>query len=238
MKRFITLVVILFSISCEDDLLNVNQINIDSFLSENYLTDCHELYVREILANPNHPNSSTPILDTEELQKIMTVFQLIYDLKIPERDTVFHYYSINALKCHSLNSIVMKVNPDASEIKNLVKGNIPTGNIKLDNILTSYSFNSVETSYGYPKFPWLSVNTDNFYNLKPIIEAFKKLPCVTIAENNGGCFDGNNIMLERNNNQATVSFSIGRGDCPAGCTYRRTWIFRIINNKATFLKSY
>ncbi len=130
----------------------------------------------------------------------------------------------------------MKVNPDAPEMINLVKGNIPTGNVKLDNILTSYGFDSVETSYNYPKFPWLSVNTDNFYNLKPIIEAFEKLSCVTIAENNGGCFDGNNITLERDNNQATVSFSIGRGDCPAGCIYRRTWVFKTNNNKATFLK--
>lgn len=238
MKRFIGVVVFLFIISCEDDQLNLNQINIDPFLKENYLADCRELYVREILANPKHSNYSIPELDSNELNKIMAVFQLIYDLNLPERDTVFQYYSIHALKCNSLNSIVMKVNPYAPEIVNLIKGNIPTGNMNLDHILINYGFDSIETSYGYPKFPWLSVNTDHFYNLKPIIEAFEKLSSVTVAENNGGCFDGNNITLERDNNQTTVSFSIGRGDCPAGCIYRRTWIFQAINNEATFLKSY
>lgn len=238
MKRFITIVFLVFSISCGDNHLDFDQIAIDPFLEENYLADCRELYIREILANPNHPNYSLTKLNSNEINKIMALLQSIYDLNLPERDTVFQYYNIHALKCHSLNSIVMKVNPDAPEIINLVKGEIPTGNKDLDNILINYGFNTVETSYGYPKFPWLSVKTDRFYNLRPIIEAFEKLSCVSDAEDNGGCFDGNNITLERSNNHATVNFSIGRGDCPAGCTYRRTWVFKISNNNAIFLKSY
>ena len=236
-----TLMIILFVFlfaGCEKEIpLNLDNVTIGSFIKDNYINDARQLYLRDILADSNHPNYNEAVLDTNEINEILGIFQLVYNLKSPIRDTVFDIYKIHALPCYSLQSIGLKVDVSAPEIINMVNGQIPTGNNDLDNVLTKYEFDSVRTAYSYPDFPWLSIYTKNSYNLKPLIKAIEEVPSVILAENNGGCFDGNDINLERDSDKATISFSIGRGDCPAGCIYRRYWIFRIENNRVKYIKT-
>ncbi len=225
-------------VSCEKETyLNPDNVIIESLIREKYIEDSKQLYIREIMADTNHPNYNKAVLDTTEVNKILCIFQLVYNLNSPESNTVFNVYNIHALRCYSLNSIGLNVDVTAPEIINLVNGNIPTGNNALDNILTNYEFDSIKTAYSYPDFHWLSIYTKNSYNLKPLIKALEEIPSIFIAENNGGCLDGNNIDIERKMNKATIDFSIGRDDCPSGCIYRRHWIFRIKNNKAKFIKN-
>ncbi len=238
MKQFAWLLLFLFLLSCDDKLPVAELLEIDVYIQEAYFDDAVELYIREILANPKHFNYNNPELDEMELNKILSVFQAVRNLQIPETDTVFNFYNIHALKCNGTKSIVMHVNTEAPEIIRLANGEIPTGNEQLDYLLETYKFDSVHTSYSYPKFAWLSVNTDNTYNLLPIIKEFEKIPSIVLAENNGGCFDGNNIKLERGNNKTTIDFSIGRGDCPAGCIYRKHWVFEVQYGLARLVKVY
>ncbi|MCD6596483.1 MAG: hypothetical protein J7L04_02275 [Bacteroidales bacterium] len=236
-----TLMLILFTFlmaGCEKELpLSPDNVPLGAFIKDNYMDDARQLYLREILDDPNHPNYNEAVLDTNKINEILGIFQLVYNLKSPVRDTVYDIYKIHALPCYSLQSIGLKVNTTAPEIINLVNGQIPTGNNALDNILIKYEFDSVRTAYSYPDFPWLSIYTKSSYNLKPLIKAIEEVPSVILAENNGGCFDGNDIKLERNSNKATISFSIGRGDCWAGCIYRRFWIFHIENNRVKYIKT-
>ncbi|MGV8093163.1 MAG: hypothetical protein AB2L24_14995 [Mangrovibacterium sp.] len=235
-KVLFWLMVLTVLAGCEDEQLReLSTPEVSAFIEENYLDDARELYVREILADPGHPNYSDPELDPEALTELLQAFQLVYDLGIPESDTVFNYFSIHALRCHSLHSIVMQVDPEAPEIMKLAKGIIPTGYEPLDDLLLTYEFTSVRLSYSYPRFPWLSVYSERPWNLVPLINAFEFLPAVLIAENDGGCFDGSNINLEREGDRLILHFSIGWGDCPSGCTGRRTWKFAIRNDRATFL---
>jgi hypothetical protein len=235
------LIFILFTFlfaGCEKGIpLNLDNIPIGAFIKDNYINDARQLHLREILGDANHNNFNEAVFDTNEINKILGIFQLVYNLKSPVRDTVFDIYKIHALPCYSLQSIGLKVNTTAPEIISLVNGQIPTGDNALDNILTKYEFDSLRTAYSYPDFPWLSIYTKNSYNLTPIIKALEKIPSVILAENNGGCLDGNDIHLERDLNIATISFSIGRGDCPAGCIYRRYWIFRIENNRVQYIET-
>lgn len=238
LKTLLAFFLLITAASCEKELpLNPDNVPIGAFIKDNYLDDARQLYLREILEDPTHPNYNEAVLDTNEINEILGIFQLVYNLKSPVRDTVYDIYKIHALPCYGLQSIVLKVDVTAPEIIHLANGQIPTGNNSLDNILIKYEFDSVRLSYSYPDFPWLSINTKSSFNLKPIIKAIEEVPSVIMAENNGGCFDGNDINLERNSNKATISFSIGRGDCPAGCIYRRSWIFHIENNRVEYIKA-
>jgi hypothetical protein len=238
MKKIIGFILIFFVLACDDTLPDIEFAEIDPFIQETYFDDAVELYIREIVANPKHFNYNNPELDEMELNKILSVFQTVHNLQIPETDTVFNFYHIHALKCNSSKSIVMHVNTEAPEIIKLANGEIPTGNKQLDYLLKTYEFDSVRTSFSYPQFAWISVNTENTYNLLPIIKAFEKIPSIALAENNGGCFDGNNIKLERGVDKTTIDFSIGRGDCPAGCIYRKHWVFEVENGVARLVKVY
>ena len=233
-KIFILFIFVLLGCKKGSIITNEDNVKIDSFILKNYLEDATHLYVQEINNNSNHPNYNIAVLDTVEINKILSSFQVVYNLKSKERDTVFNIYHIHALRCFSLNSIELKVNPSVPEVINLVNGTRPTGDPKFDELLITYKFDSIRRSDYYPTFPWISIYTKESLNLIPIINSLKQLSCVLNASNNGVCFDGNDIILTRDGTKTMIDFSIGEGDCQAGCMFRRHWIFSVEQNIAKF----
>ncbi|NLP57576.1 hypothetical protein [Lutibacter sp. B1] len=242
MKKIFYIIGLTFGIlSCDtnDDLIDYDKIELKSYIIDNYYNDAKQLYFNEIIQNRNHNNFNNPILDNREINKILKIIQAVYDSDSTERDIVFDFYQIHGYYCYSFNSISLKVETNKPEIENLSKGIIPTGKAKLDNLLTSYDFDSVRTSYSYPDFPWLTIYTKDEYNMIPIEREFEAIESVLIAEFSKGCVgDGNNISLTRSNSSATITFSIGSGDCPAGCIYHKYWEFKVSNGYAKFVRTY
>ena len=233
------LALVVYSCESDDTLIGYDEIDLKPFIIDNYTRDAKQLYMNEIFHDNNHVNFDNPIIDSKEVNKILKIIQTVYDSNSPERDTVFNLYEIHGYYCYSFNSLMLKVKTELSEIKNLSNEIIPTGNANLDNILSLYNFESVETAYSYPDFPWLTIYSINEYNMIPLVKEFSDLSSVLIADFQKGCVgDGNNISLIRSTNSATITFSIGRGDCPAGCTYHKYWEFNVQNGKAEFVKSY
>jgi len=206
---------------------------------EDYYADAKQLYFDEIIKNDNHPNFNNPELDEKEIDKIFKIIQAVYNSNSLERDTVFDIYRIHGFYCYSFNSIFLNVNAELPSIKNLSQGIIPTGDEMLDNVLAAYSFDSVRVYYTYPRFPWLTVFTKKEYNMIPVAKEFNELESVLLADFDKGCMgDGNTITLIRDEDSATITFSIGRGDCPAGCIYRRYWEFKVSGGVAEFIRTY
>ncbi len=213
-----------------------NENRIDTFILNNYTNDVLELYVREIYSDSTHKNYNDPVLDSTETNKILRIIQAVYASQSPQRDTVFTIRKIHTYFCTLSKWVVLGVNPNAPEIQKLASLIIPTGNTDLDKILNTYQFDKVDSAYGYPGFPFLSLRTPRFYNLQPAKKQFQKIPSIRSVEINSCVGDGSNIFLIRNNDSARIRFSYGSGDCPSGCTFRRTWEFKVVNNKAEFVK--
>ncbi len=231
----------LIVLACEvEKKLNKNDFSeIDSFIANNYSNDAKELYFNEIINNSEHPNYNEPVLDTTEINEILAIIQAVYQSESPQRDTVFEVFNIHTRYCYSFNSIMLKVETGQPAIKNLAKGRIPTGNAELDNILTAFQFDSVKTSYSYPDFPWLTIYSSGEYNMIPVVKEFNELPSIVLADAIIGCVgDGHNISLQRGEVSDKITFSIGWGDCPAGCIYHKYWEFIVENKKAEFVRSY
>lgn len=227
--------------SCEKDVtIWYDEIELESYIIENYSNDAKQLYLHEIFQDSTHPNFEKSIIDNNEINKILKTIQAVYNLNSPERDSVFLKHKIHASYCFSSNSISLRVKTGLPEIKNLATNIIPTGESSLDEILSSYNFDSVKTAYDYPSFPWLTLYANNNeYNMIPIERKFAKIESVEIADFNKGCIgDGNNISMSRNGDSTVVTFSVGSGDCPAGCIYHKYWEFIVSYGTATFVRTY
>ncbi len=221
------------------DKKGLNTTDLDTFIINNYKQDATFLYFYEIISDSSHINFYNPNLDTLEINKILKIIHAVYDLHSPESNTVFKHPGIHGRYCYSFSSIDLKVKTGLPEIQNLANGVIPTGNTNLDNILIKYQFDSVETSHNYPGYLRLTIYTDNKYNLIPIEKEFGNLPQVILAEFNKACIgDGANIELSRDNGSAIITFSTGSGDCQAGCIYHKYWEFKVVNDKAEFIRTY
>ena len=242
MKKILTLIFFaLLLLSCEkkEGIIDYDKIELEAFIIENYSYDAKQLYFHELFQDSTHVNYENPIIDNNEVNKILKIIQAVYNTDSPERDTVFDIYQIHGYYCYSFNSICLRVNTELTEIQNLADNVIPTGETSLDNILNTYNFDSVKTSYSYPNFPWLTIYTSDEYNMIPIEKEFANIESVLIAEFNRGCGgDGNTITLTRDDNSAIITFSIGRGDCPAGCIYHKYWEFKVSNGIAKFTRTY
>ena len=236
---FLTFTFILFSCEKSDRSIGYDKIELEPFIIQNYSYDAKQLYFHEIYQDSNHVNYNEPIIDNNEVLKILKIIQAVYNSKSPARNIVFEVYQIHGYYCYGFNSVYLKVNTELPEIQNLAANVFPTDELALDNILNSYSFDSVRTSYGYPDFPWLAVYTKEEYNMIPVLKEFEEIESIIIADFSRGCIgDGNNITLKRDNESALITFSIGRGDCPAGCIYRKYWEFKVSNGKARFIRTY
>lgn len=217
----------------------ISQVELKQDIIDRYTQDAWTLYMDEIIANPNHKNYSSPGLDTAEALKILKIIQAVSNSRSPQRDTVFNLYAIHPYCGYGFNYLSLKVQTDQPFIQNLAIERFPTGNATLDPLLQQFGFDSVKTAYNYPQFNWLTLYTKKSFNMLAVKSLFAKAPGVLISEWGAGCVgDGNRIALKRDENSATLTFSIGRGDCPAGCIYRRHWEFVVKNSLATFVRAY
>lgn len=161
--------------------------------------------------------------------------QSVYNLNTAETDYIFNTRKIHTKFCYGTSYIILKVDTNKPDIKNLAAGIIPTGNSQLDDILNAYGFAEVDLEYGYPDFNWLGIITPQKLNLIPVVSKLKTISSFSIVETGAGCFDGNDITITTTNGQANINFSEGGGDCPSGCTYRKTWKFSVSNGIAKYI---
>ena len=240
-KLFPILLFTLFLTGCDNENENTgyNDPELDKYILENYLHDAKQLYLHEIFNNKNHPNYNNPTIDKREVVKILKIIQAVYFSTTAERDSVFEKYQIHGYYCYGLNHLYLKVNTESPAIKKLTSNEFPTGNPSLDKILYTYHFDSTRTFYSYPDFPWLVLFTSHEYNMIPLEEKFESIESIESAELEKGCVgDGNTITLQRNAGSATITFSLGAGDCPAGCIYHKYWEFEVSNGTAMFIRTY
>ncbi len=215
------------------------KIQILPFIQENYSEDAKQLYVQEVASDSTHPGYNNPELNAEEIQQILLLFQAVYNCPDPEAHEVFDH-SIHVQIKLSLHAVNLKVDTANPAIAQLAAGDIPTGNKDLDPLLTEYHFDSVRLSASYPGFPWLTLYTAFEYNMLPIQKQLLEMPFIMQAgtEMMLNLGEGNDIRLDRHQEEADMTFITGWGDCLTGCIHHHYWEFHIENSKAELISSY
>lgn len=215
---------------------------ISDFILENYLDDARQIYFSEVAKDTNSKAYNSITIDSSKVWEKLELFQAVYNSATPEADTVFNVIQIHAKKCFSFNSILMKVETDSTEIQKLAEFSLPTGNIELDALLTTYEIDSVQTAYGYPASNWLILYSSGTYNMLKAASDFHQISSIQTeintcdVESNLG---GNTIMHHQvTENETFLTFSLGSGDCPSGCFYHHNWEFLIDNKEAYFQRKY
>lgn len=232
------LVVAILCNSCKksDSLKAIDGCPVSSLISTGYLNDAKEIVYRRILNGDHVSDGNKPEFNQQELDRVLSAIQSVYALQTTQTDTIFNIVRIHTFKHYILNSIVLKINLNAPEIQNLISQQ-PTGNAAFDALLAKYSFTYDSTSPPSPTLPYLTIKSNNWYNTQALIPYFKQFSFIPSAQSDGSVGDGNDITYTLNGNTRTLNFSIGFGDCPAGCGGRKTWQFNVDENcKAGFVK--
>lgn len=226
-------------LSCERDPEDDSKVEVREFIRQEYYDDARQLYYDEFSPKPGHANFNVAEFDEDAISDILRLIQVVYDAGIPERDTVFAEYNIHKYCVSSFNYLTVSVDPTNNAIAKWVENKTITGDVSLDKFISHYDFDQISKSYSYPSFSWVNVKFKKAWNTIKMADDLQEIDGINKVERNQGCVgDGDDITMMRDEHHAILTFSIGRGDCPAGCTYRRHWEFKVKGNMATFLRSY
>jgi hypothetical protein len=219
----------------------------DCTISDNirarYTGSAYHMMMRAYLADTNGAPYHQAELSTTERDHLLRLIQAVYNTSSPQRDTVFNVYSIADYPVISLYDVSLQIDPNTQEGKNLMVGK-PTGNAAFDALLARYGIDSFQTRLSSPGTVFIFARTEVPHNMVQVAKELKAFPFIYNADADGYMGDGDHIKLNTLDCFAApcpteIDFSIGRGDCPAGCTFRRHWVFHVFDDcTAQFVNSY
>lgn len=197
-----------------------------------YREDAYHLAVR-YMAQMNIPGIEIPSeLSTVLLNGLLHIYN---QRDIPERDTIVDLYPIHVYAYrYQLYEIILIVNPTFSWTQRWKAGERFTGNDEVDALIRQYDLSVVSYTVTPWGSEWAVLRSSRALNVARLAERFKTIAGVVTAEPNGAAGDGNNIEAMPEEQGWKYTFSLGWGDCPAGCIARRYWDFRVFSDGTVY----
>ena len=200
----------------------------DSIL-EQYTDDADRLALRTTFADSTTYIDSV-VINQSLSDSLLNALIAVYNATpLPARDTVILIYNIHTWPDRTLDVLEVSADSNLSWMQQLDAGNINTGNAQVDSLISNYYLHIAGYSHHFGLFPYHSVvfESDSNWNIQVLASLFFPIFGVYYSEPGGWVGDGNNITHTITSNFIELIYSYGWGDCPAGCTCRRYWKFRV-----------
>jgi hypothetical protein len=142
------------------------------------------------------------------------------------KDSVSIIPFIHQYRNELVRDITLQVDTGSNWGKNLFNGITPTGNSTVDSLLVLYQL-ELDTSYKHSTNELtIMLRSKTTLNIRALIGVFSSV--VDVADAYKYIMgDGDYISYKLTNDTITLVYSDGWGDCPAGCTERRSWKFTV-----------
>ena len=188
-----------------------------------YHEDAARLALRDLLAG-GYTEISIP---NEAVEPYYDALVLVYNAAgLPARDSVVDVYGIHTFPSPTTRSLLLELFGSEAWVQRLARRELPTGQPTVDSLLAHYAL-SVESVYPLSTGNvLLTLGPPEPLNIKALASLFAGIPGVRFSEPNGFVGDGNDISATRGE-AILVDYSVGYGDCPAGCTGRRFYHFAV-----------
>lgn len=237
--------VLFFSWNCSEEnnpvslnpkLPPANDSNLTDSVKSLYRKDAARLSVR-YLFQIKSPDTSSIVIPNDLVNLFYNGFIYIYNSELDKAEYVTKTNPIHTFPYPILNSIYVAIDTSYNWTKAWQNKNIVTDNNDINNLIIPYGF-KISKTFRFMN-NWIVLETDSSINLYALTERLEKIPGIINAELNGYIGDGNNIEAAITDNSLEYDFSIGWGDCPAGCISRHYWEF-VVNmaGQVQFIREY
>lgn len=150
----------------------------------------------------------------------------VHGVSHPARDTVIEAHGIHTFPQPASREIMVRVDPEQAWTHAWKALNAVTGNSAVDALVSDHAL-SVRQYHEWSIGEVAVLRAARPLNAAALAARFAPLEGVLSAEPNGSGGDGNDIRASRHADGWRLDYSIGFGDCPAGCIHRRTWSFAV-----------
>jgi len=189
-----------------------------------YREDATRLALRDLLA-AGFTEISIP---NDAVRPYYDALVLVYNATaLPARDTVVDVYGIHTFPSPTTRSLMLELFSSEQWVQRLARGEAPTGEPAVDSLLARYSLSlgSVYTLYNGDIL--LTLGPAEPLNVQALAPVFRGITGVRFSEPNRAVGDGHNIAGSMSESRVLLDYSVGSGDCPAGCTGRRFYHFAV-----------
>ena len=222
-------------ISTFNDGPKIDDSGLSDSLKNLYKIDATLLAVREIWEINNSYCDSIEIPDKMIKFYYHRLIAIYNDSIIPATDSVTTLFPIHTRDSLKLTSICIAFDNSFSWVDSFIN----TGNTKFNT-----SFDSLIQKYQLRILHNLSIinvvvfHSDKPLNMRALGERFLKIPGIRYTHPDAA-LDGNDITAIRNSSNVLFTFSLGWGDCPNGCIWRRFWDIKVQDDYSiVYLGSY
>jgi len=243
--NFFIVLTLIYLLSCKKDTSPLNAIQSEFSSSDDssiqdsirsiYKSDAAYLSFRYIyenkLADTSLINISKNLIDSYYDGLIY-----IYNCKtITSIDTITRIYPVHSYPYQSLYRLVVGFDTSYAWTKQWKDGYTITDNDTIDSLVAEYEFELA----GKARYRFAVLITKIPLNMWALGKIFNKVSGVKYAEPDGAIGSGNDIMATSHIDLLHYKFTIGWGDCPAGCTQRRYWEYTVSSaGEVKYLGSY
>ena len=188
-----------------------------------------QIILNEMVASGTAAGSPIEFDSTRRTQYLSALFAVHELENSPERDTVIDQLMVQPFPLVSTKKIILFADPSLPWMVNLRAGN-PSGNSALDSMLTRYGVDITRyNDFLILDSHRLELTSTRHLNTPALAEAFKiAVPEHNFVEPESTFGDGNNIeIIPLLPEGWRVRYSVGSGDCPSGCIFRRNYDFDV-----------
>ena len=189
-----------------------------------YREDAARLALRDLVS---HGYGGVEI-PSDALQPYYDALVLVYNATgLPARDSVTDVYGIHSFPQPATRSLYMIVGGDQEWAQRLVRDSVPTGDAVVDQLLSDYAlaFDHVHPLTAGELL--IVLRSAVALNVAALAPKFSAAPGVRSSQPNGACCDGNDIRGSVAESRVLLDYSVGYGDCMAGCISRRFYHFAV-----------
>jgi hypothetical protein len=185
-------------------------------------TDAVALAIRQVRQSRGPAQAEVPATMIESLQRALAA---VHASRSPARDTVVALYRIRARP--EPQELIVSVDTTQPWVRAWQRGETLTGNAEIDALLRQYGL--VLRTY----YPWSSghaalLRATRPLNVVALEPLFARIAGVRYAESNDVMGGSHDIAAEWDGSGGwRLTYSLGYGDCPAGCISRRFWTFHV-----------
>lgn len=187
--------------------------------------DAHRLAAREYNSTTRN-NDPQVQLPAERVHFFMDLLKKTYLLtqqnpEIPDLSHI-HTFPVPALK-----RVMVILEKDAPFAETWLSGRRTTSNMYLNQVMSENRLTVKDCREGALGTTCI-VEAAGYVNTKDLAFILQHIDGIKVAEPDGVAGDGNNIEYgSEGKNHTALKFSVGEGDCPSGCIYRKYWIFYV-----------
>ena len=167
-------------------------------------------------------------VEGDSYQQAMDALMAIYNAKrLAARDSVFEQYDIHVRADYNLRKITIGLDANYAWTRSWLSGQQITGNSEVDKMVETYR---LALAYHDTDRTYVTLEAERPLNIEQLGRLFSEVEGVQYTDQEWEIGEAGHIEMRQIDDHWEVSFSIGYGDCQAGCIFRHYWEFNVFDD--------